>query len=47
MLYRVEGGREWLPLGVFDGNTDMFTEVAHRIKVGSGGKKESAVGISV
>ena len=28
---RVDSGRTWFPLGVFEGNRDMTTEVAHKL----------------
>jgi len=34
LLYRVCGGREWLPLGVFEGNSDCTTEVTHHLVLG-------------
>eukprot|EP00300_Choanocystis_sp_HF-7_P033442 c4578_g1_i1.p1 GENE.c4578_g1_i1~~c4578_g1_i1.p1 ORF type:complete len:501 (+),score=85.35 c4578_g1_i1:76-1578(+) len=43
LFYRLTGGREWVSLGVFKGNTDFNTEVAHSLKpfapIGSDGIK--------
>ncbi|GAB5354186.1 hypothetical protein AAMO2058_000098100 [Amorphochlora amoebiformis] len=40
LYIRKEGAREWLPIGTFNGNTDVKTEVLH--KIGSENDKLSA-----
>ena len=37
LLWRVDGGRQWHSLGIFDGNSDETTEVAHAFTAVRGG----------